>query len=267
MVLLAIEDVTDRRRAERQRAGQLVTSEAARESAVRADQAKDIFLGNLSHELRTPLATILAHAHALQQGNLQEGEAAGLGAGIEVEARRQARLIQDLLDLTGIAAGKLTLSSRRLDWGALVASSVEAAGAAAEARAIELSSSCQDVSPWCLGDPDRLGQVVDNLVGNALKFTPNGGRVGLRIDAVDGFARLRVTDNGHGIGEAFLPHLFERFSQEGRLNGHPTGLGLGLAIVRQLVALHGGTVHAESPGRGQGTTLTVLLPRCEPPSS
>jgi signal transduction histidine kinase len=146
-----------------------------------------------------------------------------------------------------------------------VANTVKAAGAAAADRAIELSSSCQEASPCCQGDPDRLGQVVANLVGNALKFTPRGGRVNVAVDTVDGFARLRVTDSGQGIGEAFLPQIFERFSQEGRLAGQPTGLGLGLAIVRQLVSLHGGTVAAESPGRDLGTTFTVLLPRCEPP--
>jgi two-component system CheB/CheR fusion protein len=264
MVLLAIEDVTARRRGERQSADRLVSSEAARGTAERADHAKDLFLSHLSRELRTPLTSILAHAHELQRDGLEAGEAARGGAAIELQARRQARLVDDLLDLTGIAAGKLRLAFELLDWGALVAGGVEAARASAAGRAIELSSDCLGVPAFCRGDRDRLEQVVAALVDNAIKFTPSGGRVEVRVDAVDGSARLRVTDSGRGIGEGFLPHLFERFAREGDSAGQGPGLGLGLAMVRELVTLHGGSVQAESPGRDLGTTFTVLLPRQAP---
>jgi signal transduction histidine kinase len=183
------------------------------------------------------------------------------GASIEANAKRELRLVEDLLDLSGIVAGKLRLALEEVDWRALVLGVVEALKPGAEAKSVQLAAELEGESPICLGDPGRLQQVVGNLLSNAVKFTPSGGRVAVRIDAVDGLARLVVADTGRGIAPAFLPHVFERFAQEEGSTSHHPGLGLGLAIVRHLVELHGGTVRAESPGRDLGSTFTVTLPR------
>jgi two-component system, chemotaxis family, CheB/CheR fusion protein len=261
MVLLAIEDVTDRREGERRRAELLAQAEEAVQRAERADAAKDLFLANLSHELRSPLTAILLHAQALQNGHLEASAVKGAGATIEANTRRQARLVEDLLDVSRIVAGKIELTVEEVDWRALVLGVVEAVKPEAEAKSVQLAVECEGDPPLCLGDPERLQQIVANLFTNAVKFTPSGGRVRVRIDAIDGYARLVVTDSGRGIDPVFLPHVFERFAQEPGSAAQRPGLGLGLALVHELVKLHGGTVLAESPGRNLGSTFTVKLPR------
>ena len=261
MVLLAIEDVTERRQGEHRRAELLALAQKAAERAERADAAKDLFLANLSHELRTPLTAILLHAQALQKGHLDAGAVQGAGATIEASTKRQARLVDDLLDVSRIVAGKLSLAVEEVDWRALVLGVLEGMKPEAEAKSVELAVECEGAPPLCLGDPERLQQVVANLFANAVKFTPGGGRVRVRIDAIDGYARLVVSDTGRGIDPAFLPRVFERFAQEPDSLAQRSGLGLGLALVHELVKLHGGTALAESPGRDLGSTFTVTLPR------
>ena len=148
-----------------------------------------------------------------------------------------------------------------MDWRSLVLGVVESMRPAAEAKSVQLLATFDGEAPHCVGDPGRLQQVVANLLNNAVKFTPSNGRVNVRVDAVDGFARLVVSDTGRGIDQAFLPHVFERFAQEGSATSHQPGLGLGLAIAHDLVELHGGSVTAESPGTDLGSTFTVMLPR------
>jgi two-component system, chemotaxis family, CheB/CheR fusion protein len=261
MVLLAIENVTERREGERHRAQLLALAEEAAQRAERADAAKDLFLANLSHELRSPLTAILLHAQALQKGHLDGNAVKDAGATIEANTRRQARLIEDLLDVSRIVAGKIALAVEEVNWRALVLGVLEGIKPEAEAKSVQVAVECEGEAPLCMGDPERLQQVVANLFTNAVKFTPSGGRVGVRIDAIDGYARLVVTDTGRGIDPVFLPHVFERFAQESGSPAQNPGLGLGLALVHELVKLHGGTVLAESPGRSLGSTFTVMLPR------
>jgi two-component system, chemotaxis family, CheB/CheR fusion protein len=260
MVLLAIEDVTERRRDEQRRAELLAIAEEALRAAARADQAKDVFLANLSHELCTPLTSILLHAQALQRNHLDAPSVASAAASIEFNTRRQQKLVEDLLDISRIAAGKLNLALEEVDWRNLVLGVVDSMRPTAEAKSVQLLATFDGEPPHCMGDPGRLQQVVENLLGNAVKFTPSHGHVNVRIDAVDGFARLVVSDTGRGIDTTFLPHIFERFAQEESAVGQVPGLGLGLAIAHDLVKLHGGSVSAESPGRDLGSTFTVMLP-------
>jgi two-component system CheB/CheR fusion protein len=263
MILLAIDDVTERRQGERRRAELLALSEEAVQRAARADAAKDLFLAALSHELRSPLTAILLHAQALQKGGLDPATVVRAGATIVAATRRQTRLVEDLLDVSRIVSGKIALAVEELDWRALVLSVIEAMRPEAEGRSVQLAVACEGEPPVCVGDPERLQQVVTNLIANAVKFTPGGGRVDVRVDAVDGKARLVVSDTGQGIAPEFLPHVFERFAQEPGATSFRGGLGLGLALVHELVKLHGGTVAAESPGRSLGATFTVMLPRVE----
>jgi two-component system CheB/CheR fusion protein len=261
MILLAIEDVTERRQAERHQAELLAHAEEARQRAERADAAKDLLLASVSHELRSPLTAILLHAEVLQRGQL-EAAAVGRAAGAIVACtRRQARLVEDLLDLSRSSSGTLDLAVEEVDLGELVAGVLEAMRPEVEAKSVQLQVDLPGGPLRLLGDPPRVQQVVANLVGNAVKFTPGGGRVSVRLEAEDGTARLVVTDTGRGIDPAFLPHVFERFSQEAQDGRRSSGLGLGLAVVRHLVELHGGTVGGESPGPGLGSTFTVVLPR------
>ena len=260
-VLLAIEDVTDRRQDEQHRAELLALAEESLRTASRADHAKDLFLADLSHELRTPLTSILLHAQSLQRNHLDAAGVARAAASIEVNTRRQAKLVEDLLDISRITASKLDLTLEEVDWRSLVLGAVDSIRPAAEAKSVQLLATFGAESPHCVGDPARLQQVVANLLDNAVKFTPSNGRVNVRIDAVDGFARLVVSDTGRGIDQAFLPHVFERFAREGSATSHQPGLGLGLAIAHDLVELHGGSVTAESPGKDLGATFTVMLPR------
>jgi two-component system CheB/CheR fusion protein len=238
----------------------------AREQAEAANRAKDDFLATLSHELRTPLNAILGWTTLLRSGKLDaEMAARGLSI-IERNVKAQARLIEDLLDIPRMSAGKIKLDVCPLDLRGLVQLACDTARPGAEAKGVHLGC---DVGPSPIqvaGDPGRLQQVVGNLLSNAIKFTPSGGRIEVRLESGAEQAVLIVRDTGQGIHPDFMPHLFERFRQADtsatRSHG---GLGLGLAITRNLVEMHGGTIRAESPSVGQGTTFTVTLPLSRAP--
>jgi PAS domain S-box-containing protein len=240
-------------------------SEDARAGAEKANRAKDEFLATLSHELRTPLTPILGWTVMLRSGTL---DPAAMHRGLEVIERRvraQTQLIGDLLDVSRIITGKLRLEVSPIAVVAVVEAGVEAVRPSAEAKEITLGVELSSELPTILADPDRLQQVVWNLVSNAVKFTPQGGRIDVRLRKEGSCLSLSVTDNGKGIEPEFLPHVFERFRQADSTSTRSHGgLGLGLAIVRHLVELHGGTVHAESAGIGQGSTFTVSLPLTAP---
>ncbi|MFL6198336.1 MAG: ATP-binding protein [Thermoanaerobaculia bacterium] len=226
-----------------------------------ASRSKDEFLATLSHELRTPLNAILGWTQILEL-TPDDGEkrARGLQA-IHRNAKAQAQLIDDLLDLSRIVSGQMRLDVRTIDLLAVIDGAVEAVRPAAEARSIRLHRVLDPQAGPIAGDADRLRQVAWNLLSNAVKFTPKGGRVEVRLERVNSHVEIIVADSGIGISPEFLPHVFDRFRQfdssASRTHG---GLGLGLAIVRHLVELHGGTVEVRSPGLGQGSTFVVALP-------
>jgi PAS domain S-box-containing protein len=229
----------------------------ARESS----RLKDEFLATISHELRTPLTAILGWAHMLRTGQITDGDASKAFETIERNARAQAQLIDDLLDVSRIITGKLRLDVRPVDPNYFIEAAVEALKPAADAKGVRVQKIMDTGVVSVSGDPVRLQQVVWNLLSNAIKFTPRGGRVQVRLERVNSHLEIAVSDSGSGIEPGFLPYVFDRFRQaDQRTTRQHGGLGLGLAIVRHLVELHGGTVRAESPGEGQGSTFTVLLP-------
>jgi signal transduction histidine kinase len=230
-------------------------AERARAQAERADRMKDEFLATVSHELRTPLAAMQIYAKRL----CKEGDPKIRSAGeaLERATRMQARLIDDLLDVSHIVAGKLRITLEPVDLGTVIRAAIEAVNVLVEKGAIELEVHLDESVGKISADPARLEQVVVNLLTNAIKFTPRGGRVTVDLGSADGWACLSVTDTGIGIDPGFLPHVFNRFSQEG---GASSGLGLGLTIARHLVEAHGGTVAADSHGRDKGTKVSVMLP-------
>jgi PAS domain S-box-containing protein len=255
-------DITERRRLEAERDRLLVVTQEAREEAEASNRRKDQFLAIVSHELRTPLNSILGWARLLQSGGLDE---AGRGRAVDVIIRStqtQTQLVEDLLDLSRIVTGRMRLSFEPCELTALVAEAVDAVKPAADAKGIALVIVPAADGGTILGAPDRLRQVVWNLAMNAIKFTPPGGRVEVAVRCEEGTADIVVADNGVGISATVLPHVFEQFRQEDssstRAHG---GLGLGLALVKHLVELHGGQVRAESPGKGKGATFTVSIPR------
>jgi signal transduction histidine kinase/ActR/RegA family two-component response regulator len=230
-----------------------------------ANRAKDQFLATLSHELRTPLTAMLGWVLMLRSGRLTGDEAAGALASIERNTRVQAQLINDLLDVSRIVAGKLTIDKRPVDLRVVVEHALESVRRETDARRHVVTCTIDPEAAWVPGDAVRLEQVVVNLVGNAAKFTPEGGHIDVRLDRYEGLARVRVSDTGQGIEPAMLPHIFESFRQgDSSSTRRHGGLGLGLAIVRRLVALHGGRVEASSAGRGQGATFAVHLPLLAP---
>jgi CheY-like chemotaxis protein/two-component sensor histidine kinase len=226
-----------------------------------ANGVKDEFLATLSHELRTPLTSILGWSHLLTGGKLDKQQTAGAIETIARNARVQGRLIDELLDISRIMTGKLCLDLRAVKLAPLIQAVVDDVRPAADARSINLEAAFNsDIGP-ILGDPDRLQQIVWNLLTNAIKFTPKGGDVHVRLERNDSHALIIVNDSGQGIATELLPHVFERFRQADSSNIRSNGgLGLGLSIVRQLVELHRGTVTAESSGENAGTTFRVMLP-------
>jgi PAS domain S-box-containing protein len=247
------------------------SSQEARKTAERANRAKDEFLATLSHELRTPLTPILGWTVMLRSGTLDQ---AGMLRGLEVierNVRAQTQLIEDLLDVSRIVTGKLRVEVRPIELVPVVEAGLDAVRPSAEAKEIHIDVKLDPLEAKVLGDPDRLQQVVWNLASNAVKFTPKSGRIEVRLARVESHVQLSVKDNGKGISAEFLPYVFDRFRQADSTSTRKYGgLGLGLAIVRHLVELHGGTVHAESPGPDQGANFTVRLPlleeRAEPAS-
>ncbi|MGF1963332.1 MAG: ATP-binding protein [Aulosira sp. DedVER01a] len=261
------EDISDvynelrlRKQAEQEREELLVRERAAREEAERANRIKDEFLAVLSHELRSPLNPILGWSKLLQNSKLNAKQTAEALATIERNANLQAQLIEDLLDVSRILRGKLVLNTMPLDLGRVIYSALETVQLAAQAKSLEIYT---NISPMvsAIGDATRLQQVVWNILANAVKFTPPGGKIEVDLTPVGSNAQIRVKDTGKGIHPEFLPYVFDHFQQEdGSTTRQFGGLGLGLAIVRQLVELHGGTVAVESLGEGQGATFTVQIP-------
>ena len=225
-----------------------------------ANRLKDEFLATVSHELRTPLNAMVSWAWMLRSGSLGSEAAARAAAAIERSVKAQARIIDDLLDVSRIVSGKLRLSMRTVDLAGVVDMAIESVTAAAEAKDLALVRSVEAGSA-VFGDPDRLQQVAWNLLSNAIKFTPRRGQIEVSVRHAGGDVELSVRDTGQGIPASFLPHVFERFRQaDGSSTRRTGGLGLGLAIVRHLVELHGGTVQAESAGEGLGATFVVTMP-------
>jgi PAS domain S-box-containing protein len=224
-----------------------------------ASQAKDQFLAVVSHELRTPLTAMLGWVRLLTAGMLDETASSRALQVIERNTKLLAQLIEDLLDVSRIVAGKLRLESGPVNLVVIVESAMEAVQALADAKSIGIRAVLDPSAGTVRGDPDRLQQVVWNLLANAIKFTPSRGRVDLRLERAGKHARLTVRDTGQGISPDLLPHIFDRFRQDERGRRHG-GLGLGLAIVRHIVELHHGTVRAESEGEGRGVTFAVELP-------
>jgi PAS domain S-box-containing protein len=259
-------DISERRRSDEERERLLVETERARAEAEAAARVKDEFLSTLSHELRTPLTAIVGWTYLLRGGRLDEATARrGLDA-IERNAGAQAQVISDILDLSRIVGAKFRVSVRPLQLAPVVAAAIETLMPAAAAKELKVQPVLDPNAGLVAGDPDRLRQVAWNLFSNAVKFTPRGGRVTVRVArADDSGVQLVVEDTGEGIDPGFVGHVFERFRQGDSSNTRSHGgLGLGLAVVRHLVELHGGTVEAQSPGKGQGATFTVTLPILDP---
>ena len=268
-------DITDRKRAEAalrqvqqvaesasaEREMLLEREQAARAEAERASRMKDEFLATLSHELRTPLNAVLGWATALRGGSFREQELTQGLQTIERNARVQAQIIDDLLDMSRIISGKVRLDVQRIDLAAVLTAAVDTIRVSAHSKGVRLQTVIDPLNAWISGDPNRLQQVFWNLLNNAIKFTPKGGRVQVLLERVDSHIEVSVIDTGEGISPEFLPYIFDRFQQA---DASPTrrhgGLGLGLSIVKHLVELHGGTVRAKSGGLGKGSTFIINLP-------
>ncbi len=229
--------------------------------AQESSRLKEEFLATISHELRTPLSAILGWARMLRMGQLSPENVAKALDTIERNARAQAQLVDDLLDVSRIITGKLRMDVRPADPNAFIDAAVESVRPAAEAKGVRVQKVMDTGLLSIPGDPVRLQQVVWNLLSNAIKFTPREGRVQIRSERVNSHLEIVVSDTGQGIAPDFLPHVFDRFRQaDQKTSRQHGGMGLGLAIVRHLVELHGGTVHADSEGEGRGATFTVKLP-------
>lgn len=277
-------DITERKRAEEEREQLLAREQAARAEAEQArstaesaNRMKDEFLATLSHELRTPLNPMLGWIQMLRTRKLDEATTARALETIDRNTKSLATLIEDVLDVSRIIRGKLHLNIRPIELVPVIDAAIDTIRPAAQAKDIQFESVLDSSVGLVLGDANRLQQVIWNLLSNAVKFTPKGGKVEVQLSVLSGqspvinnnqqpttdkYVQIRVSDTGKGIAPEFLPYVFDRFRQE---NSSTTrtygGLGLGLAIVRHLVELHGGTVYADSPGEGRGATFSVYLPR------
>jgi PAS domain S-box-containing protein len=283
-----LQDLTERKQAEEEREQLLIREQAARAEAEAANHTKDDFLAVVSHELRTPMTAIFGWAGMLRTGMLDEANSTLAMETIERNANSQMQLIEDLLDISRIVRGEISLHSSRVDLNDVIISAIEVVQPTADVKGIHLAKAEENPSPSLLvrGDWDRLQQVVLNLLSNAIKFTPEGGRVEVLLSSVTShtlreaasastslakdskqrtnYARIQVSDTGIGISAEFLPHVFDRFRQADSTSARSNkGLGLGLAISRHLVELHGGAIEVTSPGVGQGATFTVKLPLLE----
>jgi len=266
--LTIIEDVTERvaREAELQaqieeRSRLLLSEKLARNEAERANRLKDEFLATISHELRNPLNAILGWTHMMQLGKLNDANMERAVETIYRNAKSQSQLIADLLDVSRIISGKLRLEARTVDLINIINAAIDSIRPAADAKGIRLQTMLDPAASSIWGDADRLQQVVWNLLTNAVKFTPQGGRIQIKLQPIDSQVEIVVTDSGVGISKEFLPYVFDRFRQaDASTTRKHGGLGLGLSIVRQLVDLHGGSVSVHSEGEGKGATFSILLP-------
>ena len=252
-------ETAKRARAEAERAA--AENERLFRQAEESSRLKEEFLATISHELRTPLSAILGWARMLRMGQLSGENATKALDTIERNARAQAQLVDDLLDVSRIITGKLRMDVQPADPNSFIDAAVEAVRPAADAKGVRVQKIVDTGAISIPGDPVRLQQIVWNLLSNAIKFTPRGGRVQIRSERVNSHLEIIVSDTGQGISADFLPHVFDRFRQaDQKTSRQHGGMGLGLAIVRHLVELHGGTVRADSEGEGQGSTFTVMLP-------
>lgn len=234
--------------------------EAQRAEAERISALKDEFLAAVSHELRSPLGAILGWAHMLRRRGSVEEFDRGLDV-IEQSVQLQARLIEDLLEMSRMTAGRIRLDRQLLEPRAFIDAALEIVRPAAEEKRIRIGKVLDQSAGPLSGDPSRLQQVMVNLLGNAVKFTPEEGNIRVSLQRADRWAEIRVADTGVGISPEFLPHVFDRFRQAHPAAAHRSGgLGLGLAIAKHLVELHGGEIHAESAGEGRGATFVLRLP-------
>ena len=261
-VVLVFRDASGRREQDRQAEALLAREKAVREQAQLANRIKDEFLATLSHELRTPLSAITGWVELLQHANLPPEQAAHGLEVIKRNVRAQTQLINDLLDVSRILSGKLSIESKSVNLIQVIAAALDSVQLAASAKGVSLRTHLNADASQVQGDPTRLQQILWNVLHNAIKFTPTGGWVDVRLELDGKSVQITVTDNGVGIESEFLPHLFERFRQaDSTTTRRHGGLGLGLALVRELTELHGGLVVADSPGIGKGTTITIWLPQ------
>ena len=258
-------DITERKHAEEERERLLLQEKEAREEAETASRMKDEFLATISHELRTPLTAILGWASMLNRGSLSQFQTRHALQVIQQSAKSQAKLVDDILDTARIITGRLKLDAQPVKIERVFQAAVDVIRPSAEAKRIALQAVIDDRSSIVFGDPNRVQQVIWNLLSNAVKFTSEGGRVEARLRRSEGNVEITVTDTGMGIEPQFLPYVFDRFRQADSTSTRKySGLGLGLAIVRHVVEMHGGTVAASSPGKGQGATFNVRFPMASP---
>lgn len=255
-------DISDRKQAEQERQYLLECEQAARTTAEAANRMKDEFLAILSHELRTPLNSILGWTQLLRNRKFDEKTTTDALATIERNTKALTQLIQDILDVSQIIRGKIRLNLQLLELLPIVQHAIETIQPTANAKKIAVEYESEPSIGVIVGDTNRLQQIIWNLLNNAVKFTPAGGKVTVKLQHLDSYVQIQVSDTGLGIAPEFLPHIFERFRQaDSSTTRSHGGLGLGLAIVRHLVELHGGQVYATSPGLHQGATFVVNLPK------
>jgi PAS domain S-box-containing protein len=232
----------------------------AEEERAEASRVKDDFLATLAHELRSPVTSILLWMRLLRRGQLDVAGTARAVDAIERGARQLSQLVEDVLDVARIDSGKVSMQVTCVDLHSIVAAALEAFRPAVEANHLQLEALLDPSETTVRGDPVRLHQILNNLLTNAIKFTPDGGRITVELARAGPAARITVSDTGRGIAPEFLPRVFERFQQAAPAGQRQNGLGLGLGIARYLVEQHGGTIAAASPGLGQGATFSVTLP-------
>lgn len=254
-----VQDISDRKQMEEERQQLLAREQAARATAEAADRAKDEFLAMVSHELRTPLTAILGYTQLLQTGMVSDDTSTHALETIEDNAKLQAQLVDDLLDISRIISGKFSLNADLVDLAFVIDAAIDTVYLAAQDKDIQIKPIIDPTAGCVLGDANRLQQIIWNLLSNSIKFTPKGGLIQIQLERIDDRVCITVNDTGAGISAEFLPYVFNRFYQA-QSNDRHGGLGLGLAIVHHLVELHGGTVDVFSDGEGKGATFTVQLP-------
>ena len=253
-------EIEERLRTEEKLRLALVGEQMARAEAETANRMKDEFLATVSHEIRTPLNAIIGWSHLLRSGRLDAATSARALETIDRNAKSQAQLIEDILDVSRVITGKLRLTNERVDIASVINAAIDSVQLAIDSKELHLEVTLDPSARHTFGDANRLQQIVWNLLANAIKFTPAGGRIEVKVERHEEKMQLRVNDTGQGIGESFLPFIFDRFRQaDGTTTRQHGGLGLGLAIVRHLVELHGGSITAESEGEGRGSTFTLTL--------
>jgi PAS domain S-box-containing protein len=253
-------DISGQRRAEHAREQALLSERGARDEAERQSRIKDEFLATLSHELRTPMNAILGWLAVLAKGNIVRDPEQAIGV-IQRNAMVQAKLIEDMLEMNKLTSGHVRLEVSLLDVGAIIDATIESLKPTADAKSVQLSALRDAALPRIYADGRRVQQIMWNLLHNAVKFTRSGGRVDVFVSCTEGSVRIVVQDTGQGIPQEFMPYVFDRFRQADPSTTRGTwGLGLGLSITKHLVELHGGTIHASSPGEDQGSTFVVDLP-------